>query len=104
MLKYVMRTCFLPSIRLCTKMLQIREFVNSPFCGCCIIRDFVCINQNVSTGNVDTSNAAYTSQKERNYLWLPFYLFNYLLSFENWQNVVSTIFGYKILYDNMVET
>ena len=37
MLKFVMQTCFLPSIRLFTKMLQIREFVNSPFCGCCII-------------------------------------------------------------------
>ena len=46
------------------------------FCGCCIIRDFVPINRNVSTGNVDTSNAAYTSQKEQNYIWLPFYLFN----------------------------
>ena len=68
--------CFLPSIRLFMKMLQIREFVNSPFCGCCIIQDFVPINRNVSTGNVDTTNAAYTSQKEQNYLWLPFYLFN----------------------------
>ena len=73
--KFLMRTGFLPSIRL-TKMLQIREFVNSPFCGCCIIQDFVPMNRNVSTGNVDTSNAAYLSQKEQNYLWLPFYLFN----------------------------
>ena len=32
------------------------------------------INQNVRTGKVDTSNAAYTSQMEQNYLWLPFYL------------------------------
>ena len=24
-----------------TKMLQIQEFVNSPFCGCCILQDFV---------------------------------------------------------------
>ena len=71
-----MRTCFFPSIRLFTKMLQIREFVNMHFCGYCIIRDFVLINRNVSTGNVDTSNAAYTSQKEQDYLWLPFYLFN----------------------------
>ena len=76
MLKFVMRTCFLPSIRLFTKMLQIPEFVNSPFCGCCIIQDFVPINPNVSTGNMNTSNAAYKSQKEQNYLWLPFYLFN----------------------------
>ena len=55
-------------------MLQIQEFefVNLPFCGCCIMRDIVPINQNVSTGNVDTSNAAYTSQKEQNYLWLVF--------------------------------
>ena len=37
---------------------------------------FVLINRNVSTGNVDTSNAAYTSQKEQNHLLLPFYLFN----------------------------
>ena len=82
-----------------TKMLQVREVVNSPFCGCCIIRDFVPINQNVSTGNVDTSNAAYMSQKNQNYLLLPFYLFNYsLLSFEKWQNVVSAISGYKISY------
>ena len=57
------------------KMLQIREFVNSPFCGCCIIQDSVLINRNGSTGNVDTPNAAYTSQKEQNYFWLPFYLF-----------------------------
>ena len=28
------------------------------------MRDFVPINKNVSTGNVVTSNAAYTSQKE----------------------------------------
>ena len=76
MLKFVMRTCFLPSIRLFMEMLQIREFVKWPFCGCCIIRDFVPMNRNVSTGNVDTSNAAYTSQKEQTYLWLPFYLFN----------------------------
>ena len=76
MLNFVMRTCFLPSIRLFTKMLQIREFVNLPFGGCSIIRDFVPINQNVSTDNVDTSNVACTSQKEQNYLWLPFYLFN----------------------------
>ena len=41
MLKFVMRICFLPSIRLFTKMLQIHEFVSSPFCGCCIIQDFV---------------------------------------------------------------
>ena len=75
MLKFVMRTCFLPSIRLFKKMLQIREFVNSPFCGYCIIRDFVPKNLNISTGNMDTSNAAYTFQKEQNYLWLPFYLF-----------------------------
>ena len=68
MLRFVMRSCFLPSIRLFTKMLQIQEFVNSPFCGCCIIPDFVPVNQNVSTGNGDTSNAAYTSQKEQNYL------------------------------------
>ena len=37
-------TCFLPSIRLFRKMLQIREFVNWPFCGSCIIQDFVPIN------------------------------------------------------------
>ena len=60
-------TCFFPSIRLFTKMLQFPEFVTSHFCGCCIIRDFVLINRNVSTGNVDTSNAAYR---------LLFYLFN----------------------------
>ena len=76
MLEFVIRTCFLPSIRLFTKMLQIREFVNSNFYGCCIIRDFIPINQNVSTGNLDTSNAANTPQKEQNYLWLPFYLFS----------------------------
>ena len=76
MLKFVMQTCFLLSIRLFMKMLQIPEFVNSPFCGCCIIQDFVPINRNLSTGNVDTSNAAYTSQKEQNYLWLTSYLFN----------------------------
>ena len=70
--KFVMRTCFFPSIRLFTKMLQIGEFVTSQICGCCIIRDFVLMNRNVSTGNVDTSNAAYMSQKEQNYLWLPF--------------------------------
>ena len=57
-------------------MLQIREFVTLPFCGCCIIQDFVPINRNVNTGNVDTPNAAYTSQKEQNYLWLAFSLFN----------------------------
>ena len=74
--KFVMITCFFPSIRLFTKMLQIREFVTSHFCGCCIIRDFVLINRNVSTGNVDTSNAAYTSEKQKNYLWLSFYLLN----------------------------
>ena len=67
-IRLVMRTCFLPSIRLFTKMLQIREFINSPFCGCCIIRDFVSINQNVSIGTVDTSNAADMSQKTQNYL------------------------------------
>ena len=51
---------FLPSIRLFTKMLQIREFVNSPFCGCCIIQleDFVPINRNASTGNMNASNTA----------------------------------------------
>ena len=49
----------MPSIRLFTKMLQIREFVNSSFCGCCIIQDFVPINRNVSTGNEDTSNVSY---------------------------------------------
>ena len=76
LLKFVMSACFLPSIRLFTKMLQIREFVNLPFCGFCSIQDFVPIKQNVSTGIVDTSNAAYTSQKEQNYLCLPFYLFN----------------------------
>ena len=76
MLKFVMRTCFVPSIRLFTKMLQIREFVNSPFCGCCIIQYFVPINRNVSTGNVDTLNVAHMPQKEQNYLWLSFYLFN----------------------------
>ena len=71
-------SCELVSHRLLTKMLQIREFVNFLFCGTrrCIIRDFVPINRNVNTGNVDASNAAYTSQKEHNYLWLPFYLFN----------------------------
>ena len=60
------------------KKLQMRiyEFVNLSFCGCSIIQDFVPINQNVCTGNVETSNAAYTSQKEQNYPWLPFYLFN----------------------------
>ena len=76
MLKFVMQTCFSSLIRLFTKMLQIREFVNSPFCGYCIIQDFVPVNRNVNTGNVDTSNAAYTSQKYQNYLWLAFYLFN----------------------------
>ena len=76
MLKSVMRTCFLPSIRLFTKMLQIREFVNSPLCGCFVIHDFFPINRNVSTGSVATSNAADMSQKEQNYLWLLFYLFN----------------------------
>ena len=69
MFKFVMRIYFLPSIRLFTEMLQIREFVNLPFCGCCIKRDCVPINRNVSTGNVDTSNGAYTSQKELNKLW-----------------------------------
>ena len=64
----VMGTCFLPSIRLFTKMLQILEFVNSPFCRYCVIQDFVPVNGNVSTGIVDTSNAAYTSQKKQNYL------------------------------------
>ena len=34
------------------------------------------MNRNASTGKADTSNAAYTSQKEQNYIWLPFYLFN----------------------------
>ena len=43
-------------------MLQIREFVNSPLLWS-IIQDFVPINRNVHTRNVDTSNAAYTSQK-----------------------------------------
>ena len=77
MLKFVMRTSFLPLIRLFTKMLQIREFVNSSFCGCCIIRDFVPKNRNVSTGNVDTSNAAYLSQKEHTpKLTFYMYLFN----------------------------
>ena len=76
MLKFVMQTYFSLLIRLFTKMQQIQEFVNSPFCGCCIIRDFVPINRDVNTGNVDTSNAAYMSQKEQNYLCLPFYLFN----------------------------
>ena len=57
-------------------MLQIREIVTMHFCGCCIIRDFVLINRNVSTGQMDALNAAYLSQKEQNYLWLPFYLFN----------------------------
>ena len=71
-----MQTCFLPSIRLFTKMLQKGEFVNSPFLGFCIIQDFVPIDRNVSTGNVDTSNEAYTPQKEQNYLWLPLYLSN----------------------------
>ena len=71
--KFVMRTCFFPSIRLFTKMLQIREFGTSQICRCCMIRDFVLTNRNVSTGNADTSNAAYTSQKEQNYLWLPFF-------------------------------
>ena len=46
------------------------------FCGFCIIQDFVPINRNVNTGNMDTSNAAYKSQKEQNYLCLPFHLFN----------------------------
>ena len=41
-----------------------------------IILDFVPINRNISTGNVDTLNAAFTSQKEQNYLWLPFNPFN----------------------------
>ena len=50
-------------------------------------------------GYVDTLNAAYTSQKEQNYLWLPFHLLIKcnlsLFGFENWQNVVSAISGYK---------
>ena len=84
-------------------MLQIQEFVNSNFCGCCIIRDFVPINQNVNTGNLDTSNAAYRSQQEQNYLWLPFLSIKLkrnlsILGFQNWQNVVSAISGYKISY------
>ena len=53
-------------------------------------------------GYVDTLNAAYMSQKEQNYLWLPFHLLIKcnlsLLGFENWQNVVSAIFGYKFSY------
>ena len=73
---FVMQNCFAPSIRLFTKMLQIREFVTLPFCDCCIIQDFVPINRNVNKGNVDTSNAAYSSQKEQNFLWLAFSLFN----------------------------
>ena len=44
-----------------------------------IILDFFPINRNISTGNVDTSNAAFTSQKEQNYLWLPGYLLIYLI-------------------------
>ena len=76
MINFVMQICFAPSIRLFTKMLQIREFVTLSFCACCIIQDFVPINRNVNTGKVDTSNAAYESQKEQNYLWLAFSLFN----------------------------
>ena len=60
-------------------MLQIKEFVTSPFCGCCIIQDFVPINRNVNTGNVDTSNAGYTSQKEQKY---PGYLFIHLIKMQ----------------------
>ena len=100
MLKCVMQTCFWPSIRLLMKMLQIPEFVTSPFCGCCIIQDFVSLNGNVNKGNVGTSNAAYASLKEQNYLWLAFYLFNSNATclLKNWQNVVSAISGYKISY------
>ena len=37
-----------------------------------VLRDFVPINRTIHTSNVDKSYAAFTSQKEQNYLWLPF--------------------------------
>ena len=78
---------FTPSRHLIKTQLVLIEFRKLAKCCICNIRlqtfiyflyeiilDFVPINRNISTGNVDTSNAAFTSQKEQNYLWLPFYL------------------------------
>ena len=101
MLEFAMRTCFLPSIRSFTKMLQIREFVNSNFCGCCIIRDFIPKNQNISTGNLDTSNAAYTSQQEQNYATCLYWVSKIgKMSYLQYPVTKSRIFSKK--YHNML--
>ena len=75
MIKFVMRTCFLPSIRLSLKVLQIQEFLNMLPLSCLwvlFLRDCVPINRTIHTSNVDKLNEAYTAQKEHNYIWLPF--------------------------------
>ena len=88
MLKFVMRTCFLPLIRVFTKVLQIQEFVNvpCPFCGFCILRDFV-LKEELSTQVMWIHQMQLTCLKRKRTIFG--YLFSYfiktqlILSFEN---------------------
>ena len=68
MLKFVMGTCFTPSIRLLTKVLQIQEFVNMLLLGMLFLRDVFLINRTVPTSNADKSDVAYKVEKEHNNL------------------------------------
>ena len=83
MIKFVMITCFSPSIRLFTELLFIREFVNVlPNVHLVYTRLCPYIKRTVYTNNVDESKAVYTSPEEQMYLILLYRIMS-LLSFKN---------------------
>ena len=71
----IRHTCFSHSIRLFTKVLFIRQFVNM-LPNVDVVYEILSLfkNRTFPTNNVDKCKAAYIPQKEQKYLWLPFQL------------------------------